>query len=110
MGYFDCAVQWGICGCRFVLQMDDRWSLRGMMVGGVGTNNIAEILSLWIFLSFALIHGVTDLKVFGDSKLIIDWLTSKEKVNNTVLFNGSKGFWIAIDLLQGSPFNTFSES
>ena len=51
--------------------MDDNWSFMGMMVGGDGTDNIAEILSLWALLNFSLIHGVTDLKVFRDSKLII---------------------------------------
>jgi len=55
------------------------------MFGGVGTNNLVELLSLWSFLKFAIIFRVTKLKVYGDSKLINDWITCKAYVNNLIL-------------------------
>jgi ribonuclease HI len=41
------------------------------------TNNIAEALALWQGLSQAQIMNITDLNVFGDSRIIIQALSSK---------------------------------
>lgn len=85
MGFLDRATQGGICGCGFVLQVDNHWYFKGRMAGGVGTKHMVEILNLWALLIFSLIHGVIDIKLFGDSKLIIDWITGKAIVKNSML-------------------------
>jgi ribonuclease HI len=41
------------------------------------TNNIAEALALWQGLSQALARNITDLNVFGDSRIVIQALISK---------------------------------
>ena len=49
---------------------------------GSDTNNIAQELSLWKSLFQASTHGITDLIVFGVSKLIIHSLISKKLPSN----------------------------
>ena len=43
---------------------------------GIESNNMAEALALWQGLNQALLCGIQDLKVIGDSKLIIHFLNS----------------------------------
>ena len=44
---------------------------------GEDTNNVAEALSLWKGISQALAKNITDLNVFGDSRVIIQALSSQ---------------------------------
>jgi ribonuclease HI len=49
------------------------------------TNNIVEALALWQGLSQAQIMNITDLNVFGDSRIIIQALSSKNLTSDTRL-------------------------
>jgi ribonuclease HI len=44
---------------------------------GIDSNNMAEALALWQGLNQAIIHGIQELTVVGDSKLIINCINSK---------------------------------
>ena len=44
---------------------------------GIDSNNMAEALALWQGLNQALLHGIQDLTVMGDSKLIIHFIKTK---------------------------------
>jgi len=56
------------------------------MVGlGNGTNNRAELLSLWTLLWIAKRLECTELQVLGDSLTIIDWVNQKATIQNTAL-------------------------
>lgn len=44
---------------------------------GTESNNIAEALALWQGLNQALLHGIQDISVVGDSKLIIHFINSQ---------------------------------
>jgi len=56
------------------------------MVGlGRGTNNKAELLSLWTLLWIAKRLACTELQVLGDSQAIIDWVNKKANIRNTAL-------------------------
>lgn len=48
---------------------------------GWGTNNQAEYIALWILLNF----GLKTLQLFGDYKLLVDWLNSISQITNIVL-------------------------
>ena len=41
---------------------------------GHGTNNYAELLGLKLLLKLALENNITNLQVFGDSQLVINWV------------------------------------
>ena len=48
-----------------------------------GTSTKAELMSVWGLLQFASIIGILDINIYGDSKVIIEWL--KENYNLRVL-------------------------
>jgi ribonuclease HI len=47
---------------------------------GVGTNNKAELLGLWASLYLASCWSISHLHVLGDSRVIIDWISQKSKL------------------------------
>jgi ribonuclease HI len=49
---------------------------------GSGTNTKAELLGLWTTLTLAALWSIDDLHVQGDSRVIIDWITNKSKLNS----------------------------
>jgi ribonuclease HI len=49
---------------------------------GTGSNTKAKLLGLWTTLSLAASWSLDDLYVQGDSKVIIDWITNKCKLNS----------------------------
>jgi ribonuclease HI len=49
---------------------------------GAGTNNRAELLGLWAALYLASVWSISHLHVLGDSRLIIDWISQKSKLQS----------------------------
>jgi ribonuclease HI len=49
---------------------------------GPGTNTKAELLGLWTTLTLAALWSIDDLHVQGDSRVIIDWISSKCTLNS----------------------------
>jgi ribonuclease HI len=49
---------------------------------GAGTNTKAELLGLWATLTLAALWSIDDLHVQGDSRVIIDWISNKCKLNS----------------------------
>ena len=63
---------------------------------GSSTNTRAELLALWGFIHITCAMGLSQLKVFGDSKIIINWIN--EVVNLQVL---EMDYWCARTKDQG---------
>ena len=40
---------------------------------GLVTNTRVELLSLWVLLHFASLNGISNISIYGDSKIIIEW-------------------------------------
>jgi ribonuclease HI len=55
---------------------DYRWYINC----GIGSNTKAELLGAWASLLIARHLGIQQLQVLGDSKVIIDWLRTNEKL------------------------------
>jgi ribonuclease HI len=53
---------------------------------GQGTNTRAELLGAWATLLLASRLNLDTLLLFGDSRIIIDWLKNKIKLQVTTLF------------------------
>jgi len=49
---------------------------------GEGTNNKAELLGLWATLFLASCWSISHLLVLGDSRIIIDWISRKSKLQS----------------------------
>ena len=74
LGFFDGAQQNGNCGAGMVLYLrKDHFVCLSMRLGS-GTNTFAELLDHWVLLWFTKTHGILELSVVWDSKVIIKWI------------------------------------
>jgi hypothetical protein len=49
---------------------------------GQGSNNYAELMALKLLLTFAGEKGISNLHIFGDSMVVINWLRKTQKCHN----------------------------
>jgi hypothetical protein len=63
-------------GCLGSMNIVFKWTFNC----GPGTNTRAELLGVWETLILASRLHISDLQVFGDSRIIIDWLNYKGKL------------------------------
>jgi hypothetical protein len=107
-GFFDGAAQWGVCGAGFVLHVNQSSFFRGWMVGGVGTNTKVEMLGLWVLLSLALKLEMDCLQVYGDSQVVINWISGKGEIKALSIIIGAKESGIVLLPLIELSFYIFS--
>ena len=73
------------CGAGGILYLSDEHFFTFSAGLGLGTNNYAELLALKLLIILALKQGFQSLQIFGDSQLVINWVTGKFRINNIVL-------------------------
>lgn len=49
------------------------------------SNNIADLLALKFLLKLAYNNGVRDVQIYGDSLLVVSWMTGTQSINNVML-------------------------
>jgi len=74
VGFFDGAAVDGMGGCGFILHINKEHFYRGWTGLLMCTNNLAEITAVWTLLFWANKLDTKDLRVYGDSLLVINWL------------------------------------
>ena len=86
-GYFDGSAAGvpQICGACGILYLSDEHSFAFSVGLRLGTNNFAELLALKLLITLALKQWVQTLQVFGDSQLVINWISGKFRINNILL-------------------------
>ena len=72
-GFFDGAQKDGWCGAGKILYLRRHHNIKLKMGIGKGKNTIAGLLSLWACLWFAKKRRFLEIKVYEDSKVIIEW-------------------------------------
>lgn len=72
--FFDGASQQHRCGCGAWLMLTSNCHYKIYWFRGIGTNMRAEILALRGLLWFASQLCIEDFRVFGDSKVLVDYL------------------------------------
>ena len=80
IGFFDGASKLYNCGCGFVLNLRKDHLLYFSFGGGLGTNTKDELLSLFGLLLIDSLIEVSDISIYGDSKIIIDWQNGISKL------------------------------
>jgi ribonuclease HI len=82
VGWFDgVALSNGIqSGVGGLIKINDKTSIKWTFNCGPGTNTREEFLGVWATLLLATRLHITNLQVFGDSKIIIDWCNSRGKL------------------------------
>jgi ribonuclease HI len=63
-----------------VIRINDKYVYKWTYNCGPGTNTRAELLGVWATLSLTTRLNIDVLQVFGDSKIVIDWLNSRGKL------------------------------
>ena len=74
MFFFNGAQQEGKCGAGMVIRLNDSHVINLNMGVGDGTNTFVDLISLWGLLWFTKKRGLLQLQIFGDSKIVIDWV------------------------------------
>ena len=74
-----------ICGAGEILFLKDDHFFTFKAGLGVGTNNLAELYALKLLLILALDKQLSNIQVFGDSLLVINWITGKFRIHNLQL-------------------------
>jgi len=81
IGFFDGAAVDGRGGCGFILYISKDHFYRGWTGLLACSNNLAEIFAVWTILYWAHHLKLTDLRVFGDSLLVINWLNGSSLIH-----------------------------
>jgi ribonuclease HI len=83
-GFFDGACQGPdrSCGVGFILHLSELHFISGKANLGQGTNNLGEFKALFNLLKIVVLRNISNLQVFGDSKLVIDWMKKEAQVTN----------------------------
>jgi len=87
VGTFDGAAQNGKCGGGGTLRIAGGKNYIFKIGLGEGTNNRAELLSLWALIWLAIHVECRDVTILGDSKAIIDWINGKAAIRNSTLLH-----------------------
>jgi ribonuclease HI len=74
---------------------------------GTGTNTRAELLGAWATHILVVRLNIASIQVIGDSKIIIDWLKDKGKLQVASLWGGRTGSSSSKNLLGRSDTHMF---
>jgi ribonuclease HI len=82
IAFFDGAAQSDkkVCGAGGVIKTSDSLVYRWHLNSGEGTNTKAELLGIWATLTLAIHLSLPKLQAMGDSRVIIDWLNDRGKL------------------------------
>jgi ribonuclease HI len=75
------------CGVGFILYLNDNVYYRFKSNLGAGSNNWGELMSLFFLLKCAITKNVANLKIFGDSSLVIHFVKGWAQITNLSLAN-----------------------
>jgi len=85
--FFDGAAQGHDGGCGFRIWMDRAHFINGWLGIENCTNNFSELVAVWILLYWALHLNLRDIRIFGDSRVVIDWLNNKSSIHSINLIH-----------------------
>jgi ribonuclease HI len=74
-----------LSGAGGVIRCNEQISYKWTFNCFEGTNTRAELLGVWATLILATRLDLTHIKVLGDSRIVIDWLNNKGKLQVTSL-------------------------
>ena len=81
IGFFDGASANNNGGTGVYLVISKEYFYRIKMGCGLSTNTHAELLALWVLLTFSKLLGLPYLHIRGDSSTIINWFNGMAKLS-----------------------------
>jgi ribonuclease HI len=87
MGWFDGASQQNSehSGAGGVIKIREHTFYKWMINCGAGTNTRDELLGVWALLTLASPLFIYEINVLGDSRIVIDWLKGKGRLQVVTL-------------------------
>jgi len=80
--FFDGAAQNYSCGCGIHIILDENTQYFISWNGGKGSSCKAEAMALTGLLSFCIFFSIQSVLVFGDSKVMVDFVRGKIDIHN----------------------------
>ena len=80
--YFDGATQNNSCGCGVHIIMDEKLQYLISWNGGNDSNCKAEAMTLAGLLTFCLFFNIECVTIFGDSKVMVDYVLGKNHISD----------------------------
>ena len=74
-----------VCGVGGILFLKDDHFITFKASLGVGSNNYVELSALKLLIILALKKQIMNIQIFGDSMLVINWISGKFRVHNMQL-------------------------
>eukprot|EP00253_Pinus_taeda_P020087 PITA_20087 len=85
--FFDGAANQAGCGGGFILHINEHHRYLVKMGLGRGSNNFVELSAIRNLLHFALTHQHTNLNIFGDSMMVVNWINNASICHTHTLNN-----------------------
>jgi ribonuclease HI len=106
VGWFDGATSsTGLnSGAGGIIRINEQSRYKWLLNCGPGTNTRAELLGVWALLPLASHLSIQELHVLGDSKIIIDWLKGKGRLQVVSLDCWMDSISILINLFHNLSF------
>ena len=101
MGYFYGVATFGRGGAGIILYISKTHFFHSKFGCGRSTNTIEELLALWGLLFLASTMGLPKLMLFGDSRIIIDWINNMANLQVLELEDWCKQTKTLKDTFQG---------
>ena len=64
-----------------MLHLSENHKIQERFSPGHCTNNKAELAALHLVLNLVINNNITQMQVFGDSKMVVDWVNRKIQIN-----------------------------
>jgi ribonuclease HI len=71
------------CGAGGIIKTPNMIVYKWLFNCGRGTNNRAKLLGIWASLRLALHLSFYRIQILGDSKVIIDWLNDRARLQSS---------------------------
>eukprot|EP00253_Pinus_taeda_P012119 PITA_12119 len=85
--FFDGAANQTGSGGGFILHINEHHRYLVKMGFGAGSNNFAELSAIRNLIHFALSHQCTNLNIFGDSMVVVNWINNDSTCHSHTLSN-----------------------
>jgi ribonuclease HI len=94
-----------LAGAGGIIKAQDSTIIRWMFNCGSGSNSRAELIVAWATLVIADLVPYHNIRVMGDSRVIIDWLSSKGRLQVSALEGWKNRILILIKKFQNISFH-----
>ena len=88
-GYFDGSTKSnpGYSGIGYCIKPGNKTRniIKNSLFIGYRTSNVAEFVAMILMMGDAYINGITNIKIFGDSALVINSMTHKKRIQSSYL-------------------------